>query len=146
MAATRRLQKELKDLIEKYGDAEIVDENAYHWQIALRGPADTPYFGGTFLLDVTFPKDYPFTAPTVLFSTKIYHPNIDHKGKICISILKDSWGPTMTMSKVIDALVDLLQHPNPDDPLSVEAAKLYTENRNEYMKKAAEITRKYAIE
>jgi ubiquitin-conjugating enzyme E2 D len=146
MAAARRLPKELKDLIERRIDAETVKDDIYHWQIAFHGPTDTPYFGGTFLLDVSFPKDYPFTPPKVMFLTKIYHPNIDHKGNICIAILKDSWGPTDTMSKVMDAIVALLRQPNPDDPLSVEAAKLYTENRNEYMKKAADVTRKYAIE
>lgn len=144
MAAVRRLNKELKDLVSGGFDAEIVEENLYHWQIALHGPADTPYFGGTFILDVKFPQDYPFSAPTVIFLTKIYHPNADHKGNICLSILKDEWAPTLTTSKVLEVIVMLLKQPNPNDPLFAEAAQLYVENRNEYMKRASEITRKYA--
>ena len=144
MAAVRRLNKELKDLISGGFDAEIVEENLYHWHIAINGPADTPYFGGTFILDIEFPQEYPFAPPKVVFITKIYHPNTDHKGNICLSILKDEWAPTMTTLKVVGIIISLLKQPNPDNPLNVEAAHLYVENRNEYMKRTTEITRKYA--
>lgn len=145
MAAARRLEKELKHFEERNIDVELLNKDIYHWQLALHGPADSPYFGGTFLLGFTFPKDYPFTAPEVVFLTKIYHPNIDHKGKICLALLKDRWAPTLTAIKIVDAIIALLKKPDPDDPLFVEAAKLYTENRNEYLNKASEVTRKYAM-
>lgn len=60
---------------------------------------DSPYSGGVFFLSITFPTDYPFKPPKVAFSTKIYHPNINSNGSICLDILRDQWSPALTISK-----------------------------------------------
>ena len=53
------------------------------------GPEDSPYSGGVFFLNINFPTDYPFKPPKVNFITRIYHPNINSNGSICLDILKD---------------------------------------------------------
>jgi hypothetical protein len=60
---------------------------------------DSPYSGGVFFLSITFPTDYPFKPPKVSFTTKIYHPNINANGSICLDILRDQWSPALTISK-----------------------------------------------
>jgi ubiquitin-protein ligase len=60
---------------------------------------DSPYAGGVFFLSITFPTDYPFKPPKVSFTTKIYHPNINANGSICLDILRDQWSPALTISK-----------------------------------------------
>jgi len=60
---------------------------------------ESPYSGGVFFLSITFPTDYPFKPPKVAFSTKIYHPNINSNGSICLDILRDQWSPALTISK-----------------------------------------------
>jgi len=48
--------------------------------------------GGTFKLELFLPDDYPMTPPKVRFLTKIYHPNIDRLGRICLDVLKGMFG------------------------------------------------------
>ena len=86
----------------------------------------------------------PFVPPKCIFTTKIYHPNIDSNGSISLDILIDQWGPNLILEKVLLSISSLLSDPNPDDPINYEAAKLYKANRYEYYKKAREWSIKYA--
>lgn len=60
---------------------------------------ESPYSGGVFFLSIHFPTDYPFKPPKVNFTTRIYHPNINSNGSICLDILRDQWSPALTISK-----------------------------------------------
>ena len=66
------------------------------------GPPDSPYQGGVFFLTIHFPTDYPFKPPKVAFTTRIYHPNINSNGSICLDILRSQWSPALTISKVTE--------------------------------------------
>ena len=82
--------------------------------------------------------------PKVLFRTKIYHPNIDKLGRICLDILKDQWSPALSIGKVLLSISSLLTDANPKDPLVPEIARLYETDRAEFNRMAREWTLRYA--
>ncbi|RZR93066.1 hypothetical protein BHM03_00021470 [Ensete ventricosum] len=101
--ASKRIQKELMDLQRDPPtscSAGPVGEDLFHWQATIMGPSDSPYAGGVFFVKIHFPPDYPFKPPKVNFQTKVYHPNINSTGSICLDILKEQWSPALTLSKI----------------------------------------------
>ncbi|KAJ8553041.1 hypothetical protein K7X08_020434 [Anisodus acutangulus] len=122
-----------------------VAEDMFHWQATIMGPTDSPYAGGVFLVSIHFPPDYPFKPPKVAFRTKVFHPNINSNGSICLDILKEQWSPALTISKVLLSICSLLTDPNPDDPLVPEIAHMYKTDRAKYETTARSWTQKYAM-
>ena len=148
MSALQRIKNELKNILEdtpaNCSAGPINENNLFKWQATLLGPADSPYEGGIFYLEIQFPKEYPFKPPKVFFTTRIYHPNINSAGGICLDILKEQWSPALTVSKVLLSICSLLTDPNPDDPLVIDIANLYKTNIEEYKIKARVYTLRYA--
>ncbi|KAF5732405.1 ubiquitin conjugating-like enzyme family protein [Tripterygium wilfordii] len=143
--ASKRILKELKDLQKDPPtscSAGPVAEDMFHWQATIMGPPDSPYAGGVFLVTIHFPPDYPFKPPKVAFRTKVFHPNINSNGSICLDILKEQWSPALTISKVLLSICSLLTDPNPDDPLVPEIAHMYKTDRSKYETTARSWTQK----
>ncbi|KAI5018957.1 hypothetical protein ZWY2020_043845 [Hordeum vulgare] len=146
--ASKRILKELKDLQKDPPtscSAGPAGEDMFHWQATIMGPPDSPYAGGVFLVNIHFPPDYPFKPPKVSFKTKVFHPNINSNGSICLDILKEQWSPALTISKVLLSICSLLTDPNPDDPLVPEIAHMYKTDRSKYETTARSWTQKYAM-
>jgi ubiquitin-conjugating enzyme E2 D/E len=148
--ALRRLQREYEEIqrdpLANCTAGPTSDDDFYTWEAMIFGPEASPYTGGTFRLSIRFPTDYPFKPPIITFKTKIYHPNINGAGVICLDILKTQWSPALSISKVLLSILSLLTDANPSDPLVPEAAHLYKQNRAAYDAKAREWTLMYATE
>ena len=142
-----RLHKESKDIQNDPPhniSAGPKNDNLFEWEAVLIGPEDTPYNGGVFILDIFIPSDYPIKPPNVIFRTKIFHPNINSAGNICLDILKNSWNPSLTISKILLSICSLLNDPNTEDPLVPDIANLFNENKKLYIDTAKTWTTLYA--
>lgn len=144
----RRLKTELAELQRdppaNCTAGPITESDMSIWEAMIFGPADSPFQGGMFNLTIRFPSDYPFKPPIITFKTKIYHPNINAAGGICLDILKSQWSPALTISKVLLSILSLLTDANPDDPLVPEIATIYRNNREAYNATAREWTQRFA--
>lgn len=85
-------------------------------------PPEGPYHPGTFHFSISIPDGYPHSPPKVHCDTKVFHPNIDLEGHVCLNILRQDWKPVLTLSAVLYGLQLLFLEPNADDPLNSEAA------------------------
>jgi ubiquitin-protein ligase len=87
----------------------------------IMGPEGTPYFGGYYFFELSYPSDYPFSPPKVKYMTNDgltrFNPNLYKCGKVCVSILNtwsgDKWSACQTINSVLLTLCSLLN----DTPL-----------------------------
>ncbi|KAL0436743.1 UNVERIFIED_CONTAM: Constitutive photomorphogenesis protein 10 [Sesamum radiatum] len=160
-ASGKRIQKEMAELsMDPPPDCSAgpKGDNLYHWVatglihlvvlfdvlIFVKMVDGTPYEGGIFFLDITFPSDYPFKPPKVVFKTRIYHCNVDSAGNVSLDILKDGWSPALTISKVLVALRSIFTNPDAYKPLVQGIAHLYLADRLKHDELAAEWTLRFA--
>jgi len=137
---TQRLQAERIDGIE----AIVEENNARYFKVTIDGPKESPYEGGTFRLELFLPEEYPMSAPKVRLLTKIYHPNIDKLGRICLDILKEKWSPALQIRTVLLSIQALLSKPNPEDPLANDVAEHWKRDERDAIKTAQDWVRRYA--
>jgi ubiquitin-conjugating enzyme E2 Z len=80
------------------------------------GPSETPYFGGFYFFEFTYPNDYPHSPPKVKYCTNgndiRFNPNLYKCGKVCVSLLNtwrgDQWTSCQSISTVLLTLCTLL--------------------------------------
>ncbi|KAL2927707.1 Ubiquitin-conjugating enzyme E2 36 [Bienertia sinuspersici] len=110
----RRIIKETQRLLSEPApgiSASPSEENMRYFNVMILGPSQSPYEGGVFKLELFLPEEYPMAPPKVRFLTKIYHPNIDKLGRICLDILKDKWSPALQIRTVLLSIQALLSAP-----------------------------------
>jgi len=56
--------------------AELIQNDLSHLRGKFKGPPQTPYEGGEYIVDIKIPNEYPFRPPQMRFETKVYHPNV----------------------------------------------------------------------
>ncbi|XP_049587765.1 ubiquitin-conjugating enzyme E2 S [Syngnathus scovelli] len=121
------------------------DEDITELHTAIEGPEGTPFAGGVFRMRLVLGKDFPAVPPKGYFLTKIFHPNVGHKGEICVNVLKRDWKAELGLRHVLLTIKCLLIHPNPESALNEEAGRLLLEDYTEYEARARLLTEIHAM-
>lgn len=120
----------------------INEEDIFHNYAMIVGPKHTPYFGGFYLFEINFPKNYPNKNPDVrmlTISSKVrFNPNLYESGKVCLSILGTwsgpGWRKVMNLRSVLLSIQSLLhEFPITNEP-GFESVKADDENSISYNK------------
>ncbi|KAJ3066886.1 hypothetical protein HDU98_009857 [Podochytrium sp. JEL0797] len=149
---TTQFTQELADILatpsDQFTAGPVSDNDLLLWEAKLTGPVGSTYQGGVFTVNLTFTNDYPFKPPKVKFLTKIYHPNVDEDGSICIGVLKpEVWKPSNKINDILHSLILILEQPNADDAINTSVAEVMNNpagGKEKYQKTVKEWIKKYA--
>jgi len=134
----------MKMLMSDY-EVTLVNDNMQEFYVRFKGPTETPFEGGTWKIHVEIPDQYPYKSPSIGFVNRIFHPNIDESGSVCLDVINQTWSPMYDMINIFEVfLPQLLRYPNPTDPLNGEAAALMMREPKQYEAKVKEYVVKYA--
>ena len=134
--------------------------------VLILGVENSPYYGGFYFFDNTFPDEYPFVPPQWKFLTNDgrtrFNPNlyqINGNGKVCLSILntwgESTWSQVQRFSSVLETVRAHLFHDKPlinepgfsdKDPMNdIYSRMLYYQNLNFNVYTNLMETPKYAL-
>ena len=136
-ATINRLVKDIKQIIKnpltEQGIFYVHDEvDMLKGYAMIIGASDTPYFGGFYFFELTYPEDYPHNPPKVKYYTngnKIrFNPNLYMCGKVCVSLLNtwrgDQWTSCQSISTILLTLCTLLcKNPLLNEPILEKDSK-----------------------
>lgn len=114
--------------------------NILLWDCVIPGKAGGLWEGANLSLLVDFTDDYPAKPPKCKFTPPLFHPNVFPSGTVCLSILNEDedWRPSISIRQILIGIQDLLDSPNPSSPAQAEPYTLYTQNREEYVRRVKE--------
>ena len=78
-------------------------ENILNFTLTIE-PDEGMYKGGAFNFSFNINQNFPHDPPKVKCTQKIYHPNIDLEGNVCLNILREDWKPVLNLNAVIVGL------------------------------------------
>ncbi|KAF9922443.1 Ubiquitin-conjugating enzyme E2 6 [Linnemannia zychae] len=110
--AYKRLTKEYINIQKSppaYLFARPLESNILEWHYVLKGPPETPYFGGEYHGKLVFPADYPFKPPSIRMIT----PNgrFQVNTRLCLSMSDfhpGTWNPSWSVSTILNGLLSFM--------------------------------------
>jgi len=124
-ASILRMQKDMSDMtLPPTCSMDFPDpDDLLNFSVTIK-PDEGYYKNGTFKFVFKIGEDYPHQPPKVKCVTKIYHPNIDLEGNVCLNVLREDWKPVLNINTTVYGLQYIFLEPNASDPLNKDAAKV----------------------
>ncbi len=120
--------------------------NTYTFQFRIL-PQTEPYCQASFLIKITFPQEYPFREPKIIFLDPIYHPFVYESGRLCCDWGFSSDGvyrPTTMLTEVIEKITHSIDNISDEfEDVNGECFKEYKSDYPTFYKKALECTLSY---
>ncbi|DBA05263.1 TPA: hypothetical protein N0F65_007425 [Lagenidium giganteum] len=99
-----------------------------------------PYANGDFTFFVEIPKTYPFHAPVVTCTTRVWHPNVDlETGRVMMPILGQDWRPVLSINTVLLGLQLIFLEPGIQYAMNKQAAELLLSDPIEFRRQVQAI-------
>lgn len=97
-----------------YITAEPLPQNIFEWHYVVKGPEDSPYFGGYYHGTLVFPREFPFKPPSIYMLT----PNgrFQTNTRLCLSISDfhpDTWNPAWSVATILTGLLSFMLETTP---------------------------------
>ncbi|ESO99814.1 hypothetical protein LOTGIDRAFT_201112 [Lottia gigantea] len=142
---------EMEENLPKTCQVVFEDHDKLHKFFLIVTPDESYWQGGKFKFDIFVPEEYNIMPPQVRCCNRIWHPNISESGEVCLSLLRQSsydslgWAPTRKLKDVVWGINSLFSDlTNFDDPLNVDAADHYSQNKDSFKFKVREYIQMYA--
>lgn len=125
-----------------YITAEPLPNNILEWHYVVKGPANTPYYGGYYHGTLLFPREFPFKPPSIYMLT----PNGRFKTntRLCLSISDfhpDTWNPTWCVGTILTGLLSFMLESTP----TLGSIETTTYEKQSYARKSLEYNLKDPI-
>lgn len=115
------------------------------WEVYIKGPKDSLYEDGFFWLAINFPLIYPKKSPEVRFKNQIYHLQVSQMNGRMSAFFLSNWDPKTTYAELLAGIyLFFIFEQNPESPYSGAMGNEYSNNRNEFDRKAKSWVTMYA--
>ncbi|KCZ81610.1 hypothetical protein H312_00934 [Anncaliia algerae PRA339] len=121
-------------------NTELQEIDEFKLEYSIQSPSNLYKNKYTFAINI--PRDYPFDSPKVHCLDKIFHPNIDEDGNVCLEFLRHNWTSAMGISWIIYGIYLFFADPEGKDALNIKAGDLLLKNKESFEK----IVREYENE
>ena len=128
--AVRRIRNDLMQLEDRpdITVSDVGDDVAFPYTVSVRITGTKGYSApgrraGEQEFDIILGEDFPYERPRIRWRTGIFHPNImppSEGGSVCIAD-RDRWDFDSSLSDLILSITDLVNNPNPYNPLVSES-------------------------
>uniref|UniRef100_A0A182QFU5 Ubiquitin-conjugating enzyme E2 J2 n=1 Tax=Anopheles farauti TaxID=69004 RepID=A0A182QFU5_9DIPT len=125
-----------------YITAEPLPSNILEWHYVIKGPEDSPYYGGYYHGTLLFTKEFPFKPPSIYMTT----PNGRFKTnkRLCLSISDfhpDTWNPAWSVATILTGLLSFMLETTP----TMGSCETTTHEKRRYAQQSLEFNMKNEV-